>query len=227
MQIKWYGHSCFLLSGSGVRVLTDPCAPTTGYRLSDIGADVVTSSHAHYDHNYFVAVRGFPAIVNTAGGHAFGEEGAGRVRITGIPTWHDASHGSERGENLVFVIEMDGLRIVHLGDIGHVPEAETAEAIGRPDVLFLPVGGTYTIDAAGALETVSLLRPGLVVPMHYRTPALAFPLDGPEAFLAGLSGIAGPAGHTGYTIHRLGQSECSVSPDTLGTPRALLFEYER
>lgn len=219
MQIKWYGHSCFLLSGS-VRVLTDPCAPTTGYELAGIEAEVVTSSHAHYDHNYFVAAAGFPAIVNTAGQHAFGAEEEGRVRITGIPTWHDAVQGRERGANLVFVIEMDGLRLVHLGDLGHLPDAQTVAAIGRPDVLFVPVGGTYTIDAEGALETVALLQPRIAVPMHFQTPALSFPLDGPEAFLTGLA-------RAGYAIHRLGQCECTVSPDTLGAPRALLFDYAR
>ena len=89
-----------------------------------------------------------------------------------------------------------------------------------PDVLFVPVGGTYTIDAEGALETMALLRPRIAVPMHFQTPALSFPLDGPEAFLTGLA-------RAGYAIHRLGQCECTVSPDTLGAPRALLFDYAR
>ena len=93
-------------------------------------------------------------------------------------------------------------------------------AIGRPDVLFVPVGGTYTIDAEGALETVALLQPRIAVPMHFQTPALTLSLDGPEAFLTGLA-------RAGYAIHRLGQCECTVSPDTLGAPRALLFDYAR
>lgn len=218
MQIKWYGHSCFLLTGNdGLSVLTDPCEPRTGYQIAGIETDFITSSHAHSDHNYFAAAKGSPIVVNTAGEHTFmSPYGGDGVRITGIPTWHDGACGAERGVNLVFVIEMDGLRAVHLGDLGHLPDAQTVAAIGRADLLFLPIGGVFTIDAAAAHEVLALLRPHLVIPMHYSTPALAFHLDGPEAFLSGLSG---------YTIHRLRQSECSVHPQTLGTPRALVFDY--
>ena len=214
MQMQWYGHSCFLLtSGEGVRILTDPCAPTTGYRLRDIETDAVTSSHAHYDHNYFVAAAGSPAIINTPGAHAIHG-----VTVTGIPTFHDNAGGSERGSNTVYVIRMDGLRIVHLGDLGHLPDAAACAAIGTPDVLLIPVGGTYTLDAGGACETVGLLKPRIVVPMHYQTSALAFPLDPVEPFLTGLSG---------WTIHRLQQSECTITRETLGTPRVLVFNYQK
>ena len=214
MRIKWYGHSCFLLStDGGTRVLTDPCAPETGYRLADIEADVVTCSHGHYDHNYVAAVRGAPQVVDTAGGHVLG---AGGGSITGVPTWHDGDGGAKRGANLVFILEVDGLRVVHLGDLGHVPDAAQAAAIGRPDVLFLPVGGTYTIDAAGAAQTAALLRPRRIVPMHYRTERLTFPLDGPEPFLAALAA-------RGVPVRRLEGNECELAAPVPEGPEALLF----
>ena len=214
MKMQWYGHSCFLLTSSdGVRILTDPCAPTTGYRLENIEADDVTSSHAHYDHNFFAAAAGSPEAISTPGEHT-----VRGVTITGIPTFHDDAGGKERGPNIVYAIEMDGLRIVHLGDLGHQPDAAACAAIGAPDVLLVPVGGTYTLDAAGACAVVALLKPRIVIPMHYQTAALTFSLDPVEPFLTGLSG---------RTIHRLQQSECTITRETLGTPRVLVFNYQK
>ena len=151
MKLRWYGHSCFLLTGAdGVRILTDPCDPPTGYKLHDIEADAVTVSHAHHDHNYLAAAAGQPAVIDSAG--TFDVRGC---RVTGVPTWHDPERGKKRGPNLVFVFEIDGLRVAHLGDLGDVPDAATVDAIGRVDVLLCPIGGYYTIDADEARKTVT------------------------------------------------------------------------
>ncbi len=211
MKIRWYGHSSFLFTtAAGTRLLVDPCAPETGYRLADIPADAVLCSHGHSDHNYRAAARGTPPVVDGAGVHAFGA-----ARVTAVPTWHDDAGGAKRGHNLVFVIEADGLRAVHLGDLGHVPDAAQAAAIGRPDVLCIPVGGTFTIDAAGAARTVELLHPRLIVPMHYRTARLTFPLDGPEPFLAALTA-------RGVPVRRLASCEFEPAVPVPEGPEALL-----
>ena len=135
MQIKYYGHSCFLITAdNGVRILTDPCDATTGYDLADIETDVITSSHDHFDHNYFAAAKGEPVIVNQAG-----ETEACGIRFLGVPTWHDKTEGSERGANNIFVFEVDGLKIAHLGDLGHLPRADVLKEIEDVDVMFMPV----------------------------------------------------------------------------------------
>ena len=214
MNITWYGHSCFLLEAERApRVLTDPCDPETGYLLHDVAADIVTISHAHHDHDCVDAVGGSPTIVRLAGEHRYPG-----VKITGIPTWHDGVRGKARGNNIVFVIEMDGLRLVHLGDLGHTLDADTVAAIGTPDVLFTPIGGKYTIDAAAARQVFDALSPKLLIPMHYKTPALSFAIDGIEPFLQ----VAGD-----LCIHRLNEASCTVDPDTLGEARVLVLNYQK
>lgn len=202
MQFKWYGHSCFLLIASnGTRILTDPCAPSTGYRLHDIACDIVTSSHAHYDHNYFAAASGTPKRLSAEGVSVQGD-----LRITGIPSFHDGNGGAERGGNLIFLIEGDGLRVAHLGDLGHRLPGETVARIGAVDVLLCPIGGTYTIDARAALAVAEALRPRVLIPMHYQTDALAFRLDGVDALLQA-------AGRR--SVRRLNDSVCRITPETL------------
>ena len=116
MILKWLGHSCFLLtSEAGVRILMDPCAPSTGYTVGPVAVDAVTASHGHYDHNYFEAALGNPVRITEPGLH----EVKG-VRVTGIPTWHDKECGAKRGRNIMFLVEMDGLRLLHAGDLGHL-----------------------------------------------------------------------------------------------------------
>ncbi|MCR4399378.1 MAG: MBL fold metallo-hydrolase [Syntrophomonadaceae bacterium] len=178
MKIFWYGHACFLLQSEGCRLVTDPFGPEVGYPMPGLSADIVTVSHEHYDHNAVKAVRGKPTVIRGAGSH----EAAG-VRVTGIPTYHDRSHGKERGTNTVFIIEMEGIRIVHLGDLGHVLSFEQVEGIGAVDVLLVPVGGRFTIDAEEAAATVSQLRPRITIPMHFQTPHLSFELAPVEGFL--------------------------------------------
>ena len=179
MKIKWLGHSCFLLtSESDVKVLTDPFNNQVGYKLPSVEADIVTTSHGHFDHNYIQAVKGKFKHISQPG--VFKQNGVG---ITGIPSFHDEVQGAKRGKNIIFIFDMDGLRVCHCGDLGHIPTPEQAAAIGRIDVLLIPVGGTYTVNAAEAYKTVKLLEPKVAIPMHFKTPVLSFPIDGVEKFL--------------------------------------------
>lgn len=212
MKIKWYGHSCFLLTGeSGQKVLIDPFDPATGYSLGQVEADVVVCSHFHHDHHYTAAAAGDPIVVDTAGRHL-----VKGLAITGVPTWHDAEQGLRRGANTVFAMEIDGMRVVHLGDLGHMPgEAELA-SIGRPDILFAPVGGVYTIDAQQALSLAGILKPRVMIPMHYATSDVRFTLAPLSEFLL----LAGA-----WRAHRLNSNEATITLQSLGNQRILLFDH--
>jgi L-ascorbate metabolism protein UlaG (beta-lactamase superfamily) len=196
VEIRWLGHACFLITaGDGTRILTDPFDDTVGYDLPTVPADIVTVSHAHFDHSNVGVVQGSPEVMNSPGDRWFGG-----VRIRGVQTCHDTKGGALRGNNIVFIIETDDIAICHAGDLGHVPSDETAKSIGRVDVLLIPVGGTYTLDAKGAHEAVRKLDPRIVIPMHYKTPDLKMTeLDSAERFLAGLSRVERTPGSS-YTV---------------------------
>lgn len=178
MEIVWLGHSCFRIRGREATVLTDPCPPGSGYSIGKPGADIVTISHHHDNHDYVKAVSGSPRIIDGPGEYEI--HGA---FITGVATYHDAKKGAERGPNVAFVIEMEDIKVCHLGDLGHTPSAEQAEDMTGADVLLVPVGGETTIDGAKAAEIVSLLEARFVIPMHYATPAFKGKLEPPDRFL--------------------------------------------
>ena len=179
MKIKWLGHACFLLtSENGTRVLTEPFVYTVGYPLPDVEADIVTVSHDHFDHNHTAVVKGDFFLVNKAGEHSFKD-----IKIKGVSTFHDNSQGAQRGSNIIFNISVDGVNVCHCGDIGHLLTQQHADEIGRVDVLLLPVGGVFTVDAAGAYEIVKVLKPKVTIPMHFKTDSLTFSVDGVNKFL--------------------------------------------
>ena len=178
MEITWLGHSCFRLRGREAAVVTDPCAKSTGYSVGRLAADIVTVSHDHPGHNNVAAVTGSPRVVQGPG-----EFEIAGVLIAGVRTYHDDEKGERLGRNIAYVLEVDDLRICHLGDLGHVPTPEQVEELSGVDILLTPVGGNNTIDAAAAVETVSLLEPKLVLPMHYQTPAAKAQLDPLDRFL--------------------------------------------
>lgn len=184
MIIQWLGHASFIITLSdGKKIITDPFAGEVGYPLPGLPADVVTVSHQHFDHNAVKTVPGQPVVVETEGRHTFD----GLV-ITGVPAFHDEAGGSKRGGIVIFVIEAEGLRVCHLGDLGHTLEDSQIEKIGSPDILLVPVGGFYTIGPDEAARVVDQLRPRYVVPMHYKTDYIEFPISPPEPFLSSYPG---------------------------------------
>lgn len=174
MEIVWLGHSCFRIRGKEATVVMDPCPPKTGYTIGKPTADIITLSHDHDDHTFVKAVAGTPITITNAGEYEI--HGA---FLTGIQTYHDAEKGAERGKNIAWVVEMEDIKVVHLGDLGHAPTAEQVEDMVNCDVLLVPVGGGTTIDGAKAAEIANMLEAKLVVPMHYKTDAQ----DGPSGRL--------------------------------------------
>ena len=158
--------------------MTDPYPPDLGYSLDKPTADIVTVSHQHPSHSYVQGVGGEPKLVTRPG-----EYEISGVLIIGVPTFHDAEDGGKRGKNTVYLMEIDGMTICHLGDLGHVLTAEQVEEIDDVDVLLLPVGGVSTINAPMAAEVIRQIEPKVVVPMHYKTPALNRELGTVEKFL--------------------------------------------
>ena len=140
----------------------------------------MTVSHDHADHGYLDAVQGSPVIIRGAGRFR-----ANEVEIMGVATHHDEDAGSKRGTNTIFVMTVDGLRIAHMGDLGHVLTADQAAEIGRVDVALVPVGGTFTVDASQADEVVNQIEPRIVIPMHYRSDKCLFEISGVDEFLTG------------------------------------------
>lgn len=176
MKIQWLGHSSFRILGSK-SVITDPFGEI-GLCFPEVRADIVTVSHGHYDHSAVEAVKGEPAIVDDAGPHRVAD-----VLVTGYNTSHDDAQGALRGGNIVFVINMDGVKVAHLGDLGCIPDHNVLGALQNVDVMLLPVGGHYTIDGETAAEIVRLTRPRTVIPMHYKVPGLTVDVAGAEDFL--------------------------------------------
>lgn len=181
MQIKWQGHSLMEIDLQDGRViLTDPYDETVGYPFpSKIEADIVTVSHDHYDHNAVKRVKGNPKVIKTAGEHLL--DG---VKITGIPVFHDNKSGKQRGSNLIFIIEAEGLRLAHFGDLGHTLDEAQKQILTDLDVMMIPVGGFFTIDAKTAWGLVQELKPKYVIPMHYKTTYVEdFPISPVDDFL--------------------------------------------
>ena len=178
MDINWLGHSCFRIKGNQAIVITDPFPPDLGYSLGKQTADIITVSHQHPSNSYTDGIGGEPKIVKGPG-----EYEISGVLIIGITTYHDAVRGQTRGKNTAYIMEIDGVSICHLGDLGHVLTSEQVEEIGDVDVLLLPVGGASTINATMAAEVIRQLEPKAVIPMHFKTPFLKRELDPVEDFL--------------------------------------------
>ena len=169
MLITYHGHSCFRLKSKNKIVVFDPYEAAVGFTLPTLRADVVITSHDHYDHHAVdkvkpTARRDKPYLIDSPG-----EYEVGGVSIFGTPAFHDDSQGSQRGKNTIFTVVMDYLRVCHLGDLGHALTDAQKKEIGSIDVLLIPVGGVYTIDPQVAVKTIQELEPAYAIPMHYRT----------------------------------------------------------
>ncbi len=187
MKIKWLGHASFLItSDTGTKIITDPYAPSDRLKYGEIkeSADIVTVSHEHGDHNNVAAVKGNPKTVRGAG-----TTEVKSIQFKGIPTYHDNAGGKERGNNTIFCFEVDGMRVCHLGDLGHPLNDKQVAEIGKVDVLLTPVGGYYPIDAAGATKASGRIKPRVVVPMHFKTSKCTYPIDDIEQFLKGKKNV--------------------------------------
>jgi len=187
VKIKWLGHASFLITcAGGITIITDPYKPDERLKYAPINesADIVTVSHGHGDHANVAAVKGSPTVVDRAGSHS-----VKGVPIKGVATYHDAEKGSQRGANVVFCMSVDGINICHMGDLGHAISEEQAREIGQVDVLLLPVGGLYTIDAGVADQVAGLLKPRVIIPMHFRNPKCDFPIADVEPFLKGKQNV--------------------------------------
>jgi len=178
MEITWLGHSCFLIRGKEKTIITDPCHPDLGYRLGEPEADIVTLSHFHPGHSYIEGVANEPKQIKSPG-----EYEIGGTFITGIASFHDDKKGELKGKNTIYVIEMDGITLCHLGDLGHPLGPHLVEELGDVDILFLPVGEISTIPIDTAVEIVRQLEPPVVIPMHYKTEAFTGNLSPVDKFL--------------------------------------------
>ncbi len=202
MKIKWLGHACFLItSGSGVKVITDPYSRGGGINYGQIQeqADVVTVSHHHPDHDNVSAVKGRPVVLD-----APGPKTVKGIDFRGVSSYHDGARGAQRGTNTIFCFAVDGVRICHLGDLGHELDAAGVQEIGPVDVLLVPVGGFYTIDCRQAAAVAAALKPRVVIPMHVKTARCDYPITGTEDFLQGRS-----------NTRRLDASEIEIDKDRL------------
>jgi L-ascorbate metabolism protein UlaG (beta-lactamase superfamily) len=215
MKIKWYGHAAFLItSDRGFKIITDPYEPggfggAISYGKIPDKADVVLVSHDHADHNYVEGLPGQPRVIKGTGLHRVAD-----LEIRGIGSYHDERKGSERGQNTIFCFTIDGLKVCHLGDLGYVPTEQEAKQIGPVDLLFLPIGGVYTVDPSQATQTAKRLSPRVTIPMHFKTPQCGFPLANVEDFTGGKPGVK-----------TLKESEVEMKKETLSkTPEIIVLK---
>lgn len=207
MKVRWFGQAAFLLeSVGGTTFVTDPYADTIGYPPLRVAADYVTKSHDHDDHANVGAVKGAKRVFDQVG-----EYQAGDVTVKATLTPHDDVGGTKRGPNLVFTFDDGDIRLCHLGDLGAPLTPEQLASIGKVDVVCVPVGGIYTVDAGGAVKVCDQLKPGLIIPMHYRTETLIYRLAPVEPFINAIGGA-----------EQLPVSDIEVTRESLGAHRRVV-----
>lgn len=184
MKLKYLAHAAFLItSDENIKILTDPYEPggydgAIGYQPINEAVDIITVSHNHADHDYIAPHHKNSKIVRRPGEYRHED-----IQIIGFPTFHDENAGRERGENIIFIINIDGISILHLGDLGHMLSEDELTKIGNIDVLLIPVGGLFTIDADVANQVRLAIKPKICIPMHYKTKKLAFDLAPVDNFI--------------------------------------------
>ncbi len=181
MKIKYLGHATFIItSDTGIKIITDPYVTGGEFSYGEIqeSADIVLVSHDHFDHSNVSAVRGNPEVVR-------GTKKIKGIEFKGIATYHDDAGGRLRGKNTIFCFEVDGIKVCHLGDLGHQLGAQQVAELGKVDILLIPVGGFYTIDATAAGQVCDKLTPKVIIPMHYKTDKCGLPIASVDEFLRG------------------------------------------
>ena len=179
MKLKWYGHSCFSMTfDNGTVLVTDPFDASVGYPLCTIRADAALTSHGHFDHNYVSSLSGEPIVIDKEGVH----EIAG-VSVTATHSFHDDEGGAKRGDNLIMRVEGDGVTIVHLGDLGHMPNEAQKKAMANADVLLIPIGGYFTIDTDTAVKIIDEVKPKTAIAMHFANQYCHFPVSDETRFV--------------------------------------------
>jgi L-ascorbate metabolism protein UlaG (beta-lactamase superfamily) len=216
-EFKWFGHNCFRIRAREATMITDPVDRSTGYVMPKQTADVVTISHDHKGHSNLAAIKPEYKVISEPGEYEMHD-----VFVTGIRTYHDDKRGSERGYNTVYLIEVEGLVICHLGDLGHALTDEQAEAMSNVDVLLVPAGGGDVLDVNQAAEVVGQLEPKIVIPMQYATSIGDTRLGGLDAFSKAL-GVEAPAPEEKYALKQSDLSEAMrivvLSPESEGVKR--------
>jgi L-ascorbate metabolism protein UlaG (beta-lactamase superfamily) len=203
MEITWYGRACFRLRGRDATVISDPCPPATGFVAGKHDVDLLTISHDHADHAYTRSITAGLTLTRP------GEYEFRDLLVIGIRTFHDGERGAQRGENVVFAVEIDGVHVCHLGDLGHLLTEEQLAELGPIDVLLVPAGGQFTISPAEAAEVVAQVSPRIVIPMHYAVNGASQDLLGPEKFL-----------------HEMGVADTTRQPKAQVTPSNLPEETQ-
>ncbi len=209
MLIRYMGHSAFLIKNKeDIRIITDPYSPTRGVNYKPIkeAAEIVTISHEHWDHNAVDYVKGNPSVIKKVD-----KREVRGIKIRGVSTFHDASEGKERGKNIIFIFEIEGMRLCHLGDLGHVLNNEQISQIGDIDICLIPVGGTFTIGPEEAKKVLEAINPKIVIPMHFKTPSLDFPIAKVDDFLKGIDNVV-----------RVNSSDYEIEKDKLPTQREII-----
>jgi len=182
MKITWYGHACFKVHETTSIVMDPHDGKSIGLPPPSIEADIVLMSHDHFDHNCKSVIKNKNyKLINRPGKYS-----AGNVEISGIETYHDDAMGSKRGKNIVFKFKYNDINFCHLGDLGHALTEKHAEQLGSVDVLFIPTGETYTLPVSECWDTINLLQPKIVIPMHYKLSTLNLPISPVDDFLRGV-----------------------------------------
>jgi L-ascorbate metabolism protein UlaG (beta-lactamase superfamily) len=196
LNITYHGHALFVIETSGgVKIGTDPYNEQIKDVLPDVSADIITSSHDHFDHANISLFKGNPTVVDEPGETTIGE-----IKFNGIPSFHDEKEGSLRGANIIYKIMTDGMIITHLGDLGHMLIPEQIEKLKNTDILLIPVGGVYTINSAQAVELINQIKPKIAVPMHYKEKDSKLNVDEVSSFTGRLDNYK-EAGHN-FSINR-------------------------
>lgn len=179
LQIRWHGHACWEITND-ITLVTDPHdGKSIGIPAPSVTGDIILVSHNHYDHNSVKSVEKDGAKVVLDGR----KRNISNIEINGIDSYHDENQGAKRGTNIMYKFVIDGIKFCHLGDLGHDLDGETVDKIGEVDILFVPIGGTFTVDDKKAWDVINKIKPKIIIPMHYKIGGLSLPIAGIDPFL--------------------------------------------